>query len=117
MAWTIAYAIVQVAQQQEDQFPRHPPHKTQTHLQSRSAELIHPPAGCILNPWPNVASTTLNSTPSSSHSPAFTAGAEVPRIQPVLDRDAILAAAAETRGIVTAEEHHLAGGLGGAVAE
>ena len=34
-----------------------------------------------------------------------------------LDRDAILAAAAETRGIVTAEEHHLTGGLGGAVAE
>jgi transketolase len=34
-----------------------------------------------------------------------------------LDRDAILAAAHETRGIVTAEEHHLAGGLGGAVAE
>lgn len=34
-----------------------------------------------------------------------------------LDRDAILAAAAETGGIVTAEEHHLTGGLGGAVAE
>jgi transketolase len=34
-----------------------------------------------------------------------------------LDRDAVLEAAAETRGIVTAEEHHLAGGLGGAVAE
>ena len=34
-----------------------------------------------------------------------------------LDRDAILAAAAETDGIVTAEEHHLTGGLGGAVAE
>ena len=34
-----------------------------------------------------------------------------------LDRDAILMAAAETRGIVTAEEHHLTGGLGGAVAE
>lgn len=34
-----------------------------------------------------------------------------------LDRDAILSAAAETRGIVTAEEHHLTGGLGGAVAE
>jgi transketolase len=34
-----------------------------------------------------------------------------------LDRDAILAAAVETRAIVTAEEHHLAGGLGGAVAE
>jgi transketolase len=33
------------------------------------------------------------------------------------DRDAVLAAAAETRGIVTAEEHHLAGGLGGMVAE
>jgi transketolase len=33
------------------------------------------------------------------------------------DRDAVLAAAAETRGIVTAEEHHLTGGLGGAVAE
>jgi transketolase len=33
------------------------------------------------------------------------------------DRDAVLAAAAETRGIVTAEEHHLAGGLGGLVAE
>lgn len=32
------------------------------------------------------------------------------------DRDAVLAAA-ETRGIVTAEEHHLTGGLGGAVAE
>jgi transketolase len=34
-----------------------------------------------------------------------------------LDRDAILKAAGETRGIVTAEEHHLTGGLGGAVAE
>ena len=34
-----------------------------------------------------------------------------------LDRGAILAAATETRGIVTAEEHHLTGGLGGAVAE
>jgi transketolase len=34
-----------------------------------------------------------------------------------LDQDAILAAAVETRGIVTAEEHHLTGGLGGAVAE
>jgi len=33
------------------------------------------------------------------------------------DRDAVLAAAAGTRGIVTAEEHHLTGGLGGAVAE
>lgn len=33
------------------------------------------------------------------------------------DTDAVLAAAAETRGIVTAEEHHLAGGLGGMVAE
>ncbi|HEX4985311.1 MAG TPA: transketolase C-terminal domain-containing protein [Burkholderiales bacterium] len=33
------------------------------------------------------------------------------------DRDAVLAAAAETRGIVTAEEHHLTGGLGGLVAE
>lgn len=34
-----------------------------------------------------------------------------------LDREAILKAAEETRGIVTAEEHHLCGGLGGAVAE
>lgn len=34
-----------------------------------------------------------------------------------LDSAAILQAAAETRGIVTAEEHHLTGGLGGAVAE
>lgn len=34
-----------------------------------------------------------------------------------LDREAILRAATETRGIVTAEEHHLTGGLGGAVAE
>jgi transketolase len=34
-----------------------------------------------------------------------------------LDREAILAAAAQTRGIVTAEEHRLCGGLGGAVAE
>ncbi len=34
-----------------------------------------------------------------------------------LDRETVLAAAAETRGIVTAEEHHLTGGLGGAVAE
>src|SRR5439155_26317694 len=33
-----------------------------------------------------------------------------------LDREAILRAAAETRGIVTAEEHHPAGGLGEAVA-
>ena len=34
-----------------------------------------------------------------------------------LDEDSILTAAEETRGIVTAEEHHLTGGLGGAVAE
>ncbi|MCB1743724.1 MAG: transketolase family protein [Gammaproteobacteria bacterium] len=34
-----------------------------------------------------------------------------------LDRDTVLAAAEQTRGIVTAEEHHLSGGLGGAVAE
>jgi len=34
-----------------------------------------------------------------------------------LDQEAILRAAGETRGIVTAEEHHLTGGLGGAVAE
>jgi transketolase len=34
-----------------------------------------------------------------------------------LDTDAILKAAQETKGIVTAEEHHLTGGLGGAVAE
>lgn len=34
-----------------------------------------------------------------------------------LDTDAILKAAEETRGIVTAEEHHVTGGLGGAVAE
>ena len=33
------------------------------------------------------------------------------------DTDAVLAAAAQTRGIVTAEEHHLTGGLGGMVAE
>jgi transketolase len=34
-----------------------------------------------------------------------------------IDRDAIIAAARETRGIVTAEEHIVRGGLGGAVAE
>jgi transketolase len=34
-----------------------------------------------------------------------------------LDREAVLRAAHETRGIVTAEEHHLTGGLGGAIAE
>ena len=34
-----------------------------------------------------------------------------------LDRDAVLAAAAETKGLVTAEEHRITGGLGGAVAE
>lgn len=34
-----------------------------------------------------------------------------------LDHDEILAAAEETKGIVTAEEHTLCGGLGGAVAE
>lgn len=34
-----------------------------------------------------------------------------------MDTEAVLKAAEETRGIVTAEEHHLAGGLGGAVAE
>jgi transketolase len=33
------------------------------------------------------------------------------------DRESVLNAAAETRGIVTAEEHHLSGGLGGMVAE
>jgi transketolase len=33
------------------------------------------------------------------------------------DRDAVLKAATETRGIITAEEHHLVGGLGGAVAD
>ena len=34
-----------------------------------------------------------------------------------IDRDEIVAAARETGGIVTAEEHHVRGGLGGAVAE
>lgn len=34
-----------------------------------------------------------------------------------LDEEAVLSAATQTRGIVTAEEHHLTGGLGGAVAE
>jgi transketolase len=34
-----------------------------------------------------------------------------------LDVDAILQAAEETRGIVTAEEHSILGGLGGAVTE
>jgi transketolase len=34
-----------------------------------------------------------------------------------IDREAIVAAARETRGIVTAEEHLVRGGLGGAVAE
>ena len=34
-----------------------------------------------------------------------------------LDREAVIAAATETAGIVTAEEHHITGGLGGAVAE
>ena len=33
------------------------------------------------------------------------------------DREAVLAAAAETGAVVTAEEHHLVGGLGGAVAD
>ncbi|MCC6174327.1 MAG: transketolase family protein [Chloroflexi bacterium] len=33
-----------------------------------------------------------------------------------LDRDAVLKAAAETKGIVSAEEHHAVGGLGGAIA-
>ena len=34
-----------------------------------------------------------------------------------IDREAIIAAASETKGIVTAEEHIVRGGLGGAVAE
>jgi transketolase len=34
-----------------------------------------------------------------------------------LDREAVLRAAAETRAIVTAEEHRVTGGLGGAIAE
>ena len=34
-----------------------------------------------------------------------------------LDREAVIALAKETRAIVTAEEHQIAGGLGGAVAE
>jgi transketolase len=34
-----------------------------------------------------------------------------------IDRAAVIAAARETRGIVTAEEHIVRGGLGGAVAE
>jgi transketolase len=34
-----------------------------------------------------------------------------------LDREAVLAAASETGGIVTAEEHTIFGGLGSAVAE
>ncbi len=34
-----------------------------------------------------------------------------------LDREAVLAAATQTRGIVAAEEHRLAGGLGSAIAE
>ena len=40
----------------------------------------------------------------------------MPTVKP-LDVDAVVAAARETGGIVTAEEHARAGGLGGAVAE
>ncbi len=40
----------------------------------------------------------------------------MPAIKPI-DEDLILAAAAETKGIVTAEEHQVIGGLGSAVAE
>jgi transketolase len=40
----------------------------------------------------------------------------VPTIRP-LDRDAVVAAAEETRAIITVEEHTVHGGLGGAVAE
>jgi transketolase len=40
----------------------------------------------------------------------------MPSIKPI-DRELIIAAAHETRGIVTAEEHSIIGGLGGAVAE
>jgi transketolase len=39
----------------------------------------------------------------------------MPTVKP-LDTDALLAAARETRGIVTAEEHSIIGGLGEAVA-
>ncbi|HAI87952.1 MAG TPA: transketolase, partial [Firmicutes bacterium] len=41
---------------------------------------------------------------------------DMPTIKP-LDRDAVLCAAAETGAIVTAEEHSIIGGLGGAVCE
>jgi len=34
-----------------------------------------------------------------------------------LDREAVIKAASETRFIITAEEHNIIGGLGGAVAE
>lgn len=40
----------------------------------------------------------------------------MPTIKPI-DRDLIIAAASETKGIVTAEEHSIIGGLGAAVAE
>lgn len=40
----------------------------------------------------------------------------MPTIKPI-DREIIIAAARETKGIVTAEEHSIIGGLGGAVAE
>lgn len=40
----------------------------------------------------------------------------MPTIKPI-DREIIIAAAEETKGIVTAEEHNIIGGLGGAVAE
>ena len=40
----------------------------------------------------------------------------MPTVKP-LDTEAVVAAARETRGIVTAEESTTAGGLGGAVAE
>jgi Transketolase, C-terminal subunit len=41
---------------------------------------------------------------------------DIHTIKPI-DKDAIIKAAKETRGIVTAEEHSIIGGLGGAVAE
>src|SRR5262245_45672159 len=41
---------------------------------------------------------------------------DMPTIKPI-DRDAILAAAARTRLVMTVEEHNVTGGLGGAVAE
>jgi len=96
--------------------PEDPVSNTEAGFQIGKAECLHKgnditiiACGCLVSPAINAA----------QHLSKKGIGARVLNMHTIkpLDRESVLTAASETKGIVTAEEHRITGGLGSAVAE